>query len=367
MQLLDKITKETPQERRRVLKDLARSPSTTYIYGAGVFAYVLQRYLELCGITVQAAMVDRAFIDAKKYVELPILVTEDSGEQLASANIIIGVSNYPPVVEHLQRLGARYIHVVDIPDYLNMPHPFMDQAYVGEHADEFSRALDLFADDLSRQTYIASINCKVSENLSFVSEMVKLDELYFPKDEFQLTDSETLLDVGGYTGDTVHEFHRLLGGKYTRIISLEPSPENFKILASTAEVYGTDRVTAVPFGAWDSKTTLRFTPKKQHIDNQITETGPESIAVDTIDNILADLGQSVSIIKLDINGAEYRALQGARQTIKQDRPRIITRLHTKEDYYRIPLLLKSLSPSMKLYLRQRNYMSMMVVLYGLPS
>mgnify|MGYP001326917792 CR=1 FL=1 len=367
MQLLDDITHETPHARRRVLEDLARSPSPTYIYGAGVFAYVLQRYLEPCGIKVQAAMVDRAFVNAEKYVELPILTTEDNVEQLADANIIIGVTNYPPVVGHLQRLGARHVHVIDIPDYLNMPHPFMDQAFVREHADEFSRVLELFADDLSRKTYIASINCKVSENLSYVSELVKLDELYFSKHEFPLTDSETLLDVGGYTGDTVHEFHRLMGGAYSGIISLEPSPENFKILESTAQTYGTDRVTAVPVGAWDSKTTLRFTPKKQHIDNQITETGPESIEVDTIDNILMGLGRTVSIIKLDINGAEYRALQGARQTIQRDRPRIITRLHTKEDYYRIPLLLKSFSPSMKLYLRQRNYMSMMVVLYGLPS
>lgn len=366
MPLLDDITRETPGERRRVLDDLARSTTPTLMYGAGVFAYVLQRYLEQCGITVQAAIVDRAYAGAENYVELPVLVTEDSAQQLANANIVIGVTNYPPVVEHLQRLGARHIHVMDIPDYLNMPRPFMDQTFVGEHASEFSRTLDLFADDLSRQTYIASINCKVSENLSYVSEVVKLDELYFPKDEFPLTESETLLDVGGYTGDTVHEFHRLMCGKYTGIISLEPSPENFKVLESTAQAYGTERVIAVPVGAWDSKTTLRFTPKKQHIDNQITESGPESISVDTIDNILADLGRSVSIIKLDINGAEYRALQGARQTIQKNRPRVITRLHTKEDYYRIPLLLKSFLPSMKLYLRQRNYMSMMVVLYGLP-
>ncbi len=367
MQLLDHITDETPHERRRVLEDLARSSAPTYIYGAGVFAYVLQRYLDASGIKVRAAMVDRAFVDAEKYVELPILVTEDSAEQIANNNIVVGVTNYPSVLENLVRMGARHVYAIDVPDYLNMPHAFMDQHFVREHLNKFSDALELFADDLSRQTFIASINCKVSENLSYVSRVVKLDELYFPKSEFPLTGSETLLDVGGYTGDTVHQFHRLMDGQYTKIISLEPSPENFEVLKSTAQTYGAGRVITVPVGAWDCKTTLRFTPKKQHIDNQITETGPASIAVDTIDSILADLGESVSVVKLDINGAEYRALQGARQTIQQDRPRIITRLHTKEDYYRIPLLLKSFSPSMKLYLRQRNYMSMMVVLYGLPS
>lgn len=367
MQLLDHITHETPHERRRVLADLARSSAPTCIYGAGVFSYVLQRYLEACGIEVQAAMVDRAFVDAEKYIELPILVTEDSAEQIANNNIVVGVTNYPSVLKNLGRLGARHVYAIDVPDYLNMPHAFMDQHFVKEHASEFAAALDLFADDLSRRTFIASINCKVSENLSYVSEVVRLDELYFPKGEFPLRGSETLLDVGGYTGDTVHQFHRLMDGQYAKIISLEPSPENFKVLESSTQRYGTGRVVTVPLGAWDCKTTLRFTPKKQHIDNQITETGPASIAVDTIDSILADLGESVSIIKLDINGAEYRALQGARQTIQRDRPRIITRLHTKEDYYRIPILLKSFSPSMKLYIRQRNYMSMMVVLYGLPS
>jgi hypothetical protein len=39
-------------------------------------------------------------------------------------------------------------------------------------------------------------------------------------------------------------------------------------------------------------------------------------------------------------------------------------MHRKEDLFRLPILLNEVAPEMKLHLRQRNYMSMMTVLYG---
>ena len=65
-------------------------------------------------------------------------------------------------------------------------------------------------------------------------------------------------------------------------------------------------------GAWDERTRLSFATNDLDIDNKISATGTRSIEVDTIDAILARAGSSVSLIKTDINGAEYRALVGAR-------------------------------------------------------
>lgn len=350
--------------RQRALLDLLRtSPKPVLMYGAGVYAYVLKGFLEANGIAVAAVMVDAERKTADTFMKMKVTTTEETAGRLADYHVVLGITNYPAVVAKLARLGATEIHVVDIPDYLNMPHAFMDRKFVEDNIVQFDKAAGLFADELSRETYIALINSKINEDLEYLKPHVRLDNLYFPA-EFPLVEDQFLLDVGGYTGDTVREFHALTDGHYGKIISLEPGEENYRALLATIEALGLSRVLPLKIGAWDEKATLRFATREMNIDNQIADDGVQEIQVDRIDAILNGLDFPVTLIKLDINGAEYRALSGARETIRRNSPRIVVRMHRKEDLFRLPILLNEVAPEMKLHLRQRNYMSMMTVLYG---
>ncbi|MDP2829651.1 MAG: FkbM family methyltransferase [Sulfuricellaceae bacterium] len=363
MSIINRIVGGTNKQRALLIR-LRESSKPVMIYGAGVYAYVLKRFLAANGITVAVVMVDAAYKREDAFMGLMVTTTEETAGQLADYHVVVGITNYPLSVDKLAKLGATEIHVIDIPDYLNMPNAFMDMEFVKEHRDQFDQALGLFADDLSRETYIAAINTKINENLDYIKPHVRPDNLYFPATEFPLRQDEVLLDVGGFTGDTVREFHSLTEGRYAKIISLEPDEENFGKLLATIKTLGLSKVLPLKIGAWDERATLRFAPKEMHIDNQITDDGAQQINVDTIDSILSGLGGSVTLIKLDINGAEYRALSGARETLRKHRPQIVVRLHRKEDFFRLPILLNKLAPDIKLYLRQRSFMSMMVVLYG---
>lgn len=363
MSIIDRIV-DGPNKQRPLLTRIRVSSKPIVIYGAGVYSYVLKRFLAENGIAVVAVMVDAAYKSEDTFMGLEVITTEEAASQLSNYIVVVGITNYPTFVEKLARFGAPEVYVIDIPDYLNMPNAFMDMKFVKENEGSFDMAAGLFADELSRETYIAAINTKINENLDYIKPYVRLDNLYFPSTEFSLRRDEILLDVGGFTGDTVREFHNLTQGQYTKIISLEPSEENFKKLLATIESLGLSKVLPLKIGAWDKRATLRFATKEMHIDNQITDDGVQQIEVDTIDSILSELGCSVTLIKLDINGAEYRALSGAQETIQKYRPRIVVRLHTKEDFFRLPILLNKLAPDMKLYLRQRNFMSMMLILYG---
>jgi FkbM family methyltransferase len=364
MQIIEHVAGTNAQ--RTLLACLGTSLKPVIIYGAGVYAYVLRRFLALNGIAVAGAMVDAAYKADETFMDLRVSTTEEIASRLGDCHVVVGITNYPAVVGKLSRLGVTKIHVIDVPDYLNMPNAFMDMDFVTRNRAQFDRAAALFADDLSRQTYFASINTKLSEDLAYIKPHVRLDNLYFPATEFPLRQDEVLLDVGGFNGDTVREFHALTKGEYAKIISLEPDDDNFGRLQAMVEALGlTKKVLPLKLGAWDERTTLRFAAQEMHIDNRICDGGLLHIDADTIDSILGRLGCRVTLIKLDINGAEYRALSGARNTIREQRPRIAVRLHTKEDYFRLPILLKDLAPEMKLYLRQRNFMSMMVILYGI--
>lgn len=363
MSFLDRIAEGTPAQ-RDLLAQLRASGKPLLLYGAGVYAYVLKRFLEACGLRIEAAMVDRAYLTGDRFMGLPVWATEDVADRLADFHVVIGITDVPRAQERLARLQAPLVHLIDVPDYLNMPAPFMDREFVEAHAAEFEQAASVFADDLSRDTFVAAINAKVHENLDVVRPWVRPDRLYFPASEFPLREDEVFLDVGGFTGDTIREFHEVSAGRYAKIISLEPFEDNYARLLATVQELAAPRVMPIQIGAWDEQTRLSFATNDLDIDNKISSSGTRSIEVDTIDAIMAREGSRVSLIKTDINGAEYRALAGARETLRRDRPRVITRLHLKEDFYRIPLLLRDIAPDMKIYLRQRGHFSMMLILYA---
>lgn len=363
MSILDLIDVGNSKQ-RSLMECLRTSSRPIMLYGAGVYAYVLKRFLEANDLTVACVMVDEAYKTDDNFMGVRVVTTEEMENRLSDFHFVVGITNVPLAVERLEKLGAANVHVVDIPDYLNMPEPFMDRVFVEQHGADFDQALQVFADDLSRQTFVAAINTKIHENLDYVRPHVRVDNLYFPKSEFRLRDDEVFLDVGGFTGDTVREFHQVTGGRYCKIISLEPFEDNYARLIESVKVLDSSRVVPIQVGAWDEKTTLSFATNDMDIDNKISEGGTQKIEVDTIDAIMRREGSKLSLIKTDINGAEYRALAGARQTLKRDRPRVITRLHLKEDFYRIPLLLRDIAPDMKIHLRQRGYFSMMLILYA---
>ncbi|NPA60305.1 MAG: FkbM family methyltransferase, partial [Epsilonproteobacteria bacterium] len=68
--------------------------------------------------------------------------------------------------------------------------------------------------------------------------------------------------------------------------------------------------------------------------------GTQSVEVDTIDNILKE---RVDYIKMDIEGAEQDAIDGAKQSIKKYKPILaICIYHKAEDWYKIPQVKNSI-------------------------
>jgi len=136
----------------------------------------------------------------------------------------------------------------------------------------------------------------------------------------------------------------------TSCLALEVNPSVLKVLDETITLNNAkDRVFTMNIGAWDKKTTL---PLTVHNDDRYSgiatlgtnEKGVENyfmsathdtnyrkidVPCDTIDSILSEKfeGKTVLGIKLDIEGAEYFALKGARETLLRDKPFILCENH----------------------------------------
>jgi len=190
--------------------------------------------------------------------------------------------------------------------------------------------------------------------------------LYFNNDVIKLGDNEILIDAGAFDGDSAIEFMKACerqGGSASHIFCVEADTKNFdKLQRNTKD---NSRISVINKGLWSSITTLQFASSENTFvtESRIVEDSIEmnylhncveadnKIETVTIDDYFINKG--VSFIKMDIEGAEVEALKGAILTLKKYRPQLaISIYHKKQDIFEIPLLIQSVCPDYRFYLRQ---------------
>ncbi len=158
---------------------------------------------------------------------------------------------------------------------------------------------------------------------------------------------DTVLDCGGNVGTFTRTALRH-GAKL--VVAFEPAPENIEVYRRNfKQEIAAGKVILVPKGVWDKEDTLMLKrdPHNNAADSFILlSDGSHAVAapLTTIDIAVAELKlDHVDFMKLDIEGAEVRALHGARQTLTRFHPRMsIAAEHYATDAVEIPKAVKSL-------------------------
>ena len=143
-----------------------------------------------------------------------------------------------------------------------------------------------------------------------------------------------------------------------RVVAFEPAPENIESYRRNfKDEIAAGRVVLVPKGAWDKEDllTLRRDPHNSAADTFVMlEKNPKVETVQapltTIDKVVAELRlDRVDYIKMDIEGAETRALAGARAALAKYRPRLsVATEHFPDDAMRIPEAVRAAWPGYRL-------------------
>ncbi len=153
---------------------------------------------------------------------------------------------------------------------------------------------------------------------------------------------DVVLDCGANVG--VYTRVALNAGA-SRVIAIEPAPENLECLRRTfAAEAASGRVVIYPKGVWDKDDVLpmHIDPTNSAADSfvirQPSAGGVINLPLTTIDKLVEELHlDRVDYIKMDIEGAEPRALLGARNTIRRFHPRMaISVYHTPTDKASVP-------------------------------
>jgi FkbM family methyltransferase len=130
-----------------------------------------------------------------------------------------------------------------------------------------------------------------------------------------------VIDVGANIGFFTLRFARWLRDD-GRVIAIEPEIKNFMALKRRLSKAGLDnRVVVLQAVAAEKNGMLNLEINPHHpADHKIGETGMPTTAI-TLDGLLAGTNDlPISLIKIDVQGAEMRVLQGATIILKRYRP-----------------------------------------------
>jgi FkbM family methyltransferase len=170
-------------------------------------------------------------------------------------------------------------------------------------------------------------------------------------------EGDVVIDAGGCWADTALYFAAKVG-KHGNVVSFEFLPNNLKIYQRNLDL-NPDlalRIKLFPFPLWSSSDQELFINGQGPATSVgATPNSPDAKAIRTvsIDHLLerGDLNR-VDFIKMDIEGAELPALQGAEATLRRFRPKLaISVYHRLSDFWQIAQYLDSLGLGYKLHLR----------------
>lgn len=192
---------------------------------------------------------------------------------------------------------------------------------------------------------------------------------YFNLNVMKFDDQEVFVDAGCYNLVTTltlkKVLHRQTNKQLKKVYALEPDPYNCQICRERKDEMHLDEVEIFPYGTWSERTQLHFRSGELP-SSCICEDGESVVPVCPIDDVV-DPSEPVTMIKMDVEGAELESLKGARRTIQRDRPKLaICIYHKPEDLTEIPLYLKELVPEYKFYVRLHATNGNEFVLYAIP-
>jgi FkbM family methyltransferase len=284
-----------------------------------------------------------------------------------------GPHRYEHSRHQLEQLGCRHIvsfallywkHAeVLLPFYAqNLPHIVIEQAAA------VREAFELLADDFSRREYVAQVRWRLRADFDGLSHPLAGPQ-YLADDIFTYRDDEVFVDCGAYDGDTIRSL-LAQNATFDEIIALEPDPANMRTLEEYVRGLPPEagsRIHVMPLAAAARRGTLYIEVTGTASSATSSAERPGTVAVQCVSLDEALAGRRPTFLKMDIEGAEPDALEGARTLVTTCQPVLAICVYHQQDHlWRLPLQMHGLSADYVFFLRPYNEEGWDLVCYGVP-
>lgn len=393
---LDGIHRERRHPFSEFLQTL-RSSAKNCIFGAGELAANVCHKLTqpAVGVTIHYCCDNDARKWGKTFFGVPCISLPELLAMKDEVLVLIVTGYCDEIYPQLKQAGVRNLYVLN-KEYLilyadELTRRLGDEAEFGRLRDQVIALMDLLADEQSRRTAATVIRNWFTFS-PFEQDYlgINVPDQYFPADIIHLSDREVLVDLGAYDGKNTLDFIQRTGNRFRAAYALEMDRQNFQTMAdafeqrtdgsaySVRQVLNPSDMPASPaepaasgnrggtvflcrFGAGSRNEEIRYRSLFQ--GSVMDAEGDCTAQIARIDDVLA--GQPVTLLKMDIEGAEMEALEGAKETIRRWKPKIAACVYHNPDHLlKIPPFFKQLVPEYRLFLRHHTKTDLETVCYA---
>lgn len=352
------------EERERLKEKLSQKP--VVLFGAAWIGDFVYERLVSWGIQ-PICFADNFAIGTTPNGHGPILKPSDIQKQCSDCYILLTIDRArEQVCEQLIQLGYPAFNIIqNIQPIMNQ----MEIQSIRPILGGYEWAYNFFDDIISKRVILERIKCLLMGNESTKSASPQ----YFEKGLFSLTDTEVFVDGGFFTGDTAEEFIRQADGRYRMIYGFEPDKY---VREMVPESLKSERIQIVPAGLYSETGETSFMTTRGesratggNILGKDASPTEDIITIPTValDDFFSDKPPELqpTFIKMDIEGSERSALEGAEYTIRTYRPKLaICVYHKLEDIYDLPKLIQNISPDYHFTLRHYGHFCWETVMYA---
>lgn len=332
-----------------------------FIYGMGDGALKIMRVFERYGIPLAGFFASDEFVRGHTF-QGHLVHTLSQIEALIDDFVIVlaFAAGYQSLYDRINEIAKR--HTLLAPDVPVAGEGLFTYAYCRENAEKIQAVYDMLADEKSRRTYADVLNFKISGKIEYLNNCTSPKEEIYGK-IIPLGNDEVFADLGAYNGDTAEEFITACGGNFRHIYAFEPNPKNFRKL--TKNLPASEKITLFNAAAGRENGTVKISANEGRMSRENGSGKTALIPVLAVDNAVQE---DVTLLKLDVEGGEREALEGARRHIENGAKILCSLYHRNDDMFDLPLLIKSINPKLKFYVRHQLYIPAWETnLYAVPK
>jgi len=218
--------------------------------------------------------------------------------------------------------------------------------YLCRHSNDFIESFSFFKDQLSKEIFIEYVRC-VMENDFYRLDNEHTYRKYFGDGIFNLRKDECFISCGAYLGDSI--FHFVDQYPFERVYGIEANKNYFDGMV--------EYLKALPTEIYDK------------IDLFCAELSSQGNTA--LDTLLQN--RKVTLISLDVEGAEIGVLKGAKGIIQSQRPVLaLSAYHKADDLVTLPKIVNQYVDNYSFFLRKYYFGGLAnskdeLVLYAVPN
>lgn len=219
------------------------------------------------------------------------------------------------------------------------------------HWEDFCWLYKELGDYRSKKVLYGILRCWITFEFDIKNEIRENNfPDYYDYDLISCSRDEVFVDLGAYTGDSATAFIDSYG-HYKRIYCYEITPATVDELRENLKNH--EQVEIRNAGVGKEKGVM-YLDEPDQVDSahRLNQNSGYEIEVVTLDE---DIEEKVTFIKMDIEGAELDAIEGAQRHIREEHPKMaVCTYHNNSHIWEIPRKLKEYNPDYRLYMRHNG-------------